>query len=506
MTDVAVPRPGGAVEVELKFRMSGTGAGTRLIAADDLAGFTALAPAATVQHEDRYVDTADGRLAAAGYAGRFRSAGDVTVLTLKSLRSDAAGGALHRREELEGPAIAEVPPDAWPDSAARTAVLELLGGAPLTDLVTVRQTRHKRTYGREGVVVELSVDDVEIVAGERVLDRFAELEVELIEGGEAALEPLADLLAEVEELVPAESSKLERALEAVEHDRAGTGEPGADDERSDGADERSAAAGGDLREAPQGPRTSVAGGPVEVPAPGTDATATEAPEPVVPRITVPKAPGVIAEDHLAEAGRKVLRFHLARMIAREPGTRIGRDDAELHAMRVATRRQRAAWRVFGESFDRKATARHRVRLREVARDLGAVRDLDVLIGAAETHRDQLPAREAAAFDRLIEGWRGQRDGAREVLLRELDSGRYRKWVDAYVEFVQAEGAGALPVGPTQPHRVRDTMPSRIWAAYEGRSGLRASASMGRRDHPPRPPDRGQVAALHAGVRARGARS
>ncbi len=446
MTDVAIPRPGGVVEVELKFRMSGTGAGTRLIAADDLAGFAALAPAATVRHEDRYVDTADGRLAAAGYAGRFRSAGDVTVLTLKSLRSDAEDGALHRREELEGPAIAEVPPDAWPDSAARTAVLELLGGAPLSDLVTVRQTRHKRTYGREGVVVELSVDDVEIVAGERVLDRFAELEVELIEGGEAALEPLADLLAEVEELVPAESSKLERALEAVAHDRAGTG---------------------DLREAPQGPRTSVAAGPVEVPASGTDVTATQAPEPAVPRITVPKAPGVISEDHLAEAGRKVLRFHLARMIAREPGTRVGRDDAELHAMRVATRRQRAAWRVFGEAFDRKATARHRVRLREVARDLGAVRDLDVLIGAAEMHRAQLPAREAAAFDRLIQGWRGQREGAREVLLRELDSGRYRKWVDGYVEFVQAEGAGALPVGPTQPHRVRDTMPSRIWAAYEG---------------------------------------
>ena len=31
-------------------------------------------------------------------------------------------------------------------------------------------------------------------------------------------------------------------------------------------------------------------------------------------------------------------------------------------MRVATRRQRAAWRVFGEAFDTKRTARHRKRL------------------------------------------------------------------------------------------------------------------------------------------------
>jgi CHAD domain-containing protein len=428
----------GAVEVELKFRMSGTGAGTRLIAADDLAGFAALAPAATVQHEDRYVDTADGRLAAAGYAGRLRSTGAGMAFTLKSLRSGADGGALHRREELEGPALAGVPPDEWPDSAARTAVLDLLGEAPIADLVTVRQTRLKRTYGRAGTVVELSVDDVEIVAGERVLDRFAELELELLEGNEAALEPLADLLAEVEELVPAESSKLERALEAVARELAGAVEG-----------------------------VSEAAGLVESPAPDAAAAAAEASQPVVPRITVPRTPGVLAEDHLAEAGRKVLRFHLARMIAREPGTRTGRDHEELHAMRVATRRQRAAWRVFGEAFDHKATARHRLRLREVARDLGAVRDLDVLIEAGEAHRDQLATPEAAAFDRLIQGWRRQHEAAHEVLLHELDSGRYRKWVEGYVAFVQAEGEGARPVGPTEPHRVRDTMPSRIWTAYEG---------------------------------------
>ena len=102
-----------------------------------------------------------------------------------------------------------------------------------------------------------------------------------------------------------------------------------------------------------------------------------------PRILVAKTPGVLAEDHLAEAGRKVLRFHLARMIAREAGTRTGKDAEDLHAMRVATRRQRAAWRVFGEAFDADRTNRYRRRLKAVAADLGAVRDLDVLIEAAE---------------------------------------------------------------------------------------------------------------------------
>ena len=37
------------------------------------------------------------------------------------------------------------------------------------------------------------------------------------------------------------------------------------------------------------------------------------------RLVVGKTPGVTSDDHVAEAGRKVMRFHLARMLAREAG-------------------------------------------------------------------------------------------------------------------------------------------------------------------------------------------
>ena len=135
-------------------------------------------------------------------------------------------------------------------------------------------------------------------------------------------------------------------------------------------------------------------------------------------------------------------------------------------MRVATRRQRAAWRVFGPAFDERRTRRHRQRLRDVAADLGAVRDLDVLIEAAEAYQKGQSAKEAAAFEPLIATWRTRREAARVLLVHELDSKRYAKWTEEYAAFVQAEGAGSRPVGPTEPHRVRDAMPSRIWAAYE----------------------------------------
>ena len=135
-------------------------------------------------------------------------------------------------------------------------------------------------------------------------------------------------------------------------------------------------------------------------------------------------------------------------------------------MRVATRRQRAAWRVFGASFRPGRTKRYRNGLREIASRLGAVRDLDVLLEAADLYRADLPVAEQRALEPLLSDWREHRDDARVLLIRELDSDGYRRWVDDYRDFVRTEGAAVVPVGPTQPHRVRDTAASRIWTAYE----------------------------------------
>jgi CHAD domain-containing protein len=154
------------------------------------------------------------------------------------------------------------------------------------------------------------------------------------------------------------------------------------------------------------------------------------------------------------------------MLAREAGTRLGKDPEELHAMRVATRRQRAAWRVFGGSFRTARTKKFRKGLRETAARLGAVRDLDVLLEAADHYRADLPVTEQRALEPLLADWRNHREGARVLLARELDSEGYRRWVDDYRDFVRTEGAGVLPVGPVEPHRVRDTAPSAIWTAYE----------------------------------------
>ena len=540
---MTVDRP---VEIELKYRVRDRATGERLLAADVLGPFRATSGARTAQHEDRYIDTSDGALARAGYAARLRLTNGGTIVTVKS--TTPAEGALARREELEGPADRTAEPRDWPASAARSLMLELCGDVPLVELVTVRQLRRKRRLKGDDAAAELSLDEVDVVSRGRVIDRFVELEVELTYGNDARLEELASFLRADPGLTPATGSKLDAALAAsAEDDEAGPSSDGdrgpapvpvmspieePDPAETDGsvrdaaADARKAARKLEKRaaraaveaaaiEAGRAAAEARADGPLDAAdaaatadAPAGSASAAAAipgvaaPEPLV----VGKNAGVVGEDTVAEAGRKVLRFHLARMLAREAGTRNGSDPEELHSMRVATRRMRAAWRVFGDGFRPGRTRRHRRELREIAGRLGAVRDLDVLIEAGEAYLGLQAHHEQLALQPLFTAWRAQREDARVLLIRELDSDGYGRWVDEFREFVRTDGLGAVAVLPTSPHRIRDTAASRIWTRLRTGPCVRTGPSLVRRGDPPRAQDRRQVAPLLARVRPRVPRS
>jgi CHAD domain-containing protein len=511
----AAPRP---VEIELKYRLREEAAGDRYLVAEELAGFVPITPVRSTQLEDRYIDTADGALARAGFACRLRQTAKSTTVSVKSTsrRPDASG--LHRREELEGPADRTSGPRDWPPSDARSLILEQAGDAPLVELVTIRQLRRKRHLQSGDTVVELSLDEVDAVARSRVVERFVELEVELVQGNESQLSGMDELLADDPGLVASTGSKLESALAAIratngrkgrkaavplpeiepvdDGEAASRGEdtekgrptPSADAASDTPAAAESADAGAEEETVPaleHSPKdASAESAPEGKTAPAEKSTASVSvdaspsadsagevavtlPIPEAPMIVVSKTPGVLADDHVAEAGRKVLRFHFARMLAREAGTRDGKDPEDLHSMRVATRRQRAAWRVFGSAFRPGRTKTYRANLRDVASRLGAVRDLDVLLEAADAYRADLPTAEQRALEPLLSGWRTHREDARKLLIRELDSDGYRRWLEDYGEFVRHEGLAVVPVAPTQPHRVRDTAASQILTAYEG---------------------------------------
>ena len=452
------------IEVELKYRVRDAEVAARLGALRTLGGLRVAGRPRQVQVEDRYLDTADGALARAGYAVRLRRGPRMTILSVKA--SNEAASALHRREELEGPADLSLDPHAWPSSAARSLVLEHAGDVPLIETVTIRQLRRARTFAGDALEVELSVDDVEVVAGGRMIDRFLELEVELKTGDERGLTEIAALFEADDALEPVTTSKLDRALAAL--GRGGRPARSRARPASTAGPASPAAAADPTPKATPTPAPTTDGTPASETPDGPEiAPEAERPAVTLPALAVGKTPGVTRDDLLAEAGRKVLRFHLARMLAREEGTRTGLRIEDLHGMRVATRRMRAAWRVFGDGFRLDRTRRMRRRLRDLAARLGAVRDLDVLIEAAEAHRVGLPEAGGTAFAPLVRSWSENREVARQLLVRELDSGAYARLVEEYRIFVTAEGTAVLaPASPVAPHRVRDTAGSRIWLAYE----------------------------------------
>jgi CHAD domain-containing protein len=181
---------------------------------------------------------------------------------------------------------------------------------------------------------------------------------------------------------------------------------------------------------------------------------------------VPTSPGIKVDDSLGEAGRKVLRMHLARMLHFEAGTRSGENIEDLHKMRVATRRMRAAWRVFDGAYRPKVQRRYGRELRSIARVLGEVRDIDVLLEDLDSYIANLPAPGREATEPLRSAWRKRREVARKRLVARLDSRKYRQFVDDYLDFTESPGAGEIMLPLGQPSLVRDTAGSRILIAYE----------------------------------------
>jgi CHAD domain-containing protein len=439
------------VEVELKYDVTDRSSLDPVLDAAELAGFAG-GDWRELLVEDRYVDTPGRAVERAGYAARLRFRGDRTILGLKSLTP--AAGALHRREEMEAPVSEGLEPRSWPPSDARDLLLGVVGDEPIRERFLVRQRRRVRLVSAPDGTAEISADEVEIEAEGRSLGRYSGVEVELRSGDEQILGRLAAALEATGGVTPSTRSKFEIARELAEPAPAPNRRP-----RRAHRDRAAATTAG---------TAGTAGG--DEGAAGTHAAAAQRPaQEAIDRLlaSVGKSPGVTADDAFAEAGRKVLRFHLARMLAAEPGTRSGEDPEDLHKMRVATRRMRAAWRVFGDGFRRSRVRRSVAGLRTLAALLGTVRDLDVLIDALEAYAARLEPSEHEELRPLVEAWRRERQRARTALLRHLDSAGYRRFVEEHLAFVEAVGRDAIPGGPTDPRRVRDTAPSRLWTAYEG---------------------------------------
>jgi len=498
------------MEIEAKFALPDAETLQHLQGIDRLAGFVLAAPQVKQMH-DTYLDTVERTLLSADYACRRREREGEVVITLKGLKK--AKGAVHRREELEVSLPTDGPPTEWPASPVRDRVLQLIGEAPLFSLFDLQQTRVVRLVSQdERQVAELSLDDVHLTFSGKE-QAYLELEVEL--GPRGSEEDLATIVACLQDewgLEPEPRSKFERALNFLEEvsvenelltlqERAICEQIAARDDlygrRARGllaldggatqaeAGERASSSARTVRRwlsafhqkrlgvfpghildgiEPEVVSTESSGEPEEPEQPPAEQVVQPIPKksPKKP----PKEPGLEADDSMAEAARKTFCFHFQRMLYHEPGTRRGEDIEELHDMRVATRRMRSAFWVFGDHLDMKQWKPFLKGLKRTGRTLGAVRDLDVFWEKTQHYLDALPPTQQDDLEPLRKVWAVERESARARMLTYLDSERFTQFKEQFDEFLQTRDAGALPPlseeGEPLPHRLRHVVPVAVY--------------------------------------------
>jgi CHAD domain-containing protein len=138
----------------------------------------------------------------------------------------------------------------------------------------------------------------------------------------------------------------------------------------------------------------------------------------------------------------------------------------VHDMRTTTRRLRTAIKIYGEvadKADRKAVERE---LRRVARRLGTVRDLDVLLESLEAAgKERGGAIDTADLEPLRDAWQEERQAGAKRLQAEIDRLRFVHALDSAKRLVQSPhqetGEGQSEV----VHRIADRAPALIWAAF-----------------------------------------
>lgn len=134
------------------------------------------------------------------------------------------------------------------------------------------------------------------------------------------------------------------------------------------------------------------------------------------------------------AGRVILtRWH--EMMSYKEGTLLGEDIEELHAMRVSSRRLRAAMDAFEGAFPAR---KYRPFIREVKRItdvLGEARDLDVAVERLEGLMDTLQLDERPGVQGLVSRYRSERRAENPKiaeLFRTLEEERFERSLERFV--------------------------------------------------------------------------
>jgi triphosphatase len=361
---------------ELELKLTGDPKALKAVFASSVLRSRSSGRARTSQLDAVYYDTDDLRLRREGLAFRVRKNGRRFVQTLKG---NGGGAALARGEWEARLSSPEPDPGAVPGEAG-AALAGLLGSAELRPLFSTRVRRQvrrlKTTNGTDGpCVVEAALDLGTIEANSHSIP-LAELELELIEGKPATLFQLA---LELDRLTPLH---IETSSKAARGYALTSGEPPAWHKAVPLALERDA----------------------------TVDTALEA----------------------------ILRDCLRHWTTNEAAAQDGSDPEGIHQLRVAIRRLRSVFSVFGKVISPRDLAWLKAEAKRIVTSLGPARDWDVFltdllspVQAARPDDPDLTLLRHAAEETRAEGYATARAAIRDPA--------YTSFVLRFAEWIETRG-------------------------------------------------------------------
>lgn len=152
--------------------------------------------------------------------------------------------------------------------------------------------------------------------------------------------------------------------------------------------------------------------------------ASAPPDVVVPEVDGPDIDAVV---------RAAIAAAVEKIIAHDPGVRLGDESEAVHQARVASRRLRSHLRTFRPLVDEQWANALRDELRWLGDVLGGVRDTDVLLERLEKKVDRIPEVDRPHAKVLLDQLRGDRASRRDLLLEGLASARYLTLLDDLVD-------------------------------------------------------------------------
>jgi CHAD domain-containing protein len=150
--------------------------------------------------------------------------------------------------------------------------------------------------------------------------------------------------------------------------------------------------------------------------------------------------------------RSFFREQYARILAHDPGVRIGDDPEELHQLRVAARRSRSILRTARPLLEQAWADRLREELSWLGGELGPARDADVMLEHLRSEVATLDPPDRRAVKPLLDQLVQEREDARKRVLAAVRSERYFALLATFESATAAPPPGAADVSLTKVTR------------------------------------------------------